>query len=306
MIMRTVQSPPIPLGAPRDRATVPGTATERQTERTPYTIAPRRRLAIGVTTALFVVAVIAAHVLLTLRLDAAAQEVSETLAVTQVAATSVGAKQSVYRITIEARNETDRSVLASVRAYDIEIDGVRSSASQLVTDVETIPPGAVYVEEIPVVLTSNELGWLESQGEVLVRVTGMSRVSAGALWVNRTAQQEFSVTRVVEFEAPMAAPVPEAMALSTALDLVRSDPLYSLGGAVGSLELVETVYPDCVGCIEFLVRFRSAYPAYGADAEPVAVTHVAHLTLSHGEVATATLDDRFDMLTQTLLPHLSR
>ena len=89
---------------------------------------------------------------------------------------------------------------------------------------------------------------------------------------------------------------------------VRQDATFKFDGLPDSLLLTRSVTLRCPWCWEFTYKFQSAHPGYGDRSGkplPSAVTnHVAKVVVEKHTVTRATLDGRWDMLTEQFLPDL--
>jgi len=87
---------------------------------------------------------------------------------------------------------------------------------------------------------------------------------------------------------------------------VLQSPTYRFDGIQGTLELVRTDTLRCPGCWQFTYRFQSSHAGYGDRTgqmlAQVITPHQARITVQKYEVTQATMDERWDMLTESLLP----
>jgi hypothetical protein len=94
----------------------------------------------------------------------------------------------------------------------------------------------------------------------------------------------------------------EEEALDIAGDFVRNSPTFVYDGIVGTLEHVETLYPDIENAWTFVFRFESAHAGYGDRTgqmlAQVITPHEAHVTVENGAVVSALMDEQWDMLQQ--------
>lgn len=91
-----------------------------------------------------------------------------------------------------------------------------------------------------------------------------------------------------------------------ARDFVESSPTYQFDGH--NLTHKETLYPDvvnCTSCYGFVFEFESRHAGYGNRTgkmlAQVITPHEAHITVKNGEVTSALLDMKWDMINQTLV-----
>lgn len=92
----------------------------------------------------------------------------------------------------------------------------------------------------------------------------------------------------------------------TAREFVESSPTYSFDGY--DLQYKETTYPDIAGCKKcytFVFEFKSRHAGYGNREgkmlAQVITPHEAHVTVERGEVTSANLDGKWDMIDQEYL-----
>jgi nitrogen fixation protein FixH len=100
-------------------------------------------------------------------------------------------------------------------------------------------------------------------------------------------------------------PTPEMQARNLAKEFVRNSPTFVFDGIEESLKLVETLYPDIENAWTFVFHFESRHVGYGDRAGQMldqAITpHEAMITIEQGEVKSAIMDEKWDMLTQELV-----
>ena len=90
---------------------------------------------------------------------------------------------------------------------------------------------------------------------------------------------------------------------SIAKSFVERSPTYSFDGY--DLELNETLYPDIAGCEDcytFVFDFKSRHGGYGNRSgkmvTQVITPHTAHVTVEHGEITNAVLDQKWNIMEQ--------
>ncbi|MFW6151091.1 MAG: hypothetical protein ACOC6A_06115 [Chloroflexota bacterium] len=97
----------------------------------------------------------------------------------------------------------------------------------------------------------------------------------------------------------------EEMSREIAEEFVRNSPTFAFDGMPETLELVETLYPDIEGAWGFVYRFESRHAGYGDRTgqalAQVITPHEAHITVERGEVISALMDEKWDMLAQEML-----
>lgn len=95
----------------------------------------------------------------------------------------------------------------------------------------------------------------------------------------------------------------EEKARQLAEEFVRKSPTFTFDGMEGSLELVETLYPDIENAWQFIYSFDSRHAGYGdrtgQGLAQVITSHEASVVAENGQIKTAILDNKWDMLDQT-------
>ena len=96
--------------------------------------------------------------------------------------------------------------------------------------------------------------------------------------------------------------VTEAESRDIAEDFVRNSATFAFDGAPGSLRLTETLVLRCPSCWEFRFSFKSRHAGYGDRKDQilaqVITSHIVSVVVQNGEVTTASMDGKWDMLTQ--------
>ena len=94
--------------------------------------------------------------------------------------------------------------------------------------------------------------------------------------------------------------------LQIAEQFVRNDPTFVFDGIGDSLRLIDTVTLCCPSCWQLVFEFESAHSGYGDRSGQVLLQvitpHKAVITVESGEVKSAIMDERWDMINQQLLP----
>jgi len=94
----------------------------------------------------------------------------------------------------------------------------------------------------------------------------------------------------------------EEKARQMAEEFVRNSPTFAFDGMEDSLELVETLYPDIENAWQFIYSFDSSHAGYGdrtgQGLAQVITSHEASVVVENGQVKTAILDNKWDMLDQ--------
>ncbi len=104
------------------------------------------------------------------------------------------------------------------------------------------------------------------------------------------------------FEPGDVGKVTEGESRDIAEDFVRNSATFAFDGAPGSLRLTETLLLRCPSCWEFRFSFKSRHAGYGDRKgqilAQVITSHIASVVVENGEVTTASMDGKWDMLTQ--------
>lgn len=83
---------------------------------------------------------------------------------------------------------------------------------------------------------------------------------------------------------------------------LRTSPTFAFDGIEESVALVEVLYPDIEYAWGFVFRFESRHPGYGDRSgrvlAQVITPHEAIINVEQGEVVSATIDGRWDMIAQ--------
>ena len=97
----------------------------------------------------------------------------------------------------------------------------------------------------------------------------------------------------------------EEGARQIAENFVRNSPTFAFDGIPETLELVETLYPDIENAWGFVFQFESRHAGYGdrtgENLAQVITPHEAHVTVQDGEVMSALMDEKWDMLVQEMV-----
>ncbi len=98
----------------------------------------------------------------------------------------------------------------------------------------------------------------------------------------------------------------EGEARDMAEQFVENSLTYQFDGS--NLEYKETLYPDVVDCSDcwtFVFEFESAHGGYSDRTEEmvtqVITPHEAHVTIEDGEIVSAVLDLKWDMINQKMI-----
>lgn len=122
----------------------------------------------------------------------------------------------------------------------------------------------------------------------------------GLYWQGKVTAVDGTVTE----QTPMQK-INEEMSREIAEEFVRNSPTFAFDGMPETLELVETLYPDIEGAWGFVYRFESRHAGYGDRTgqalAQVITPHEAHTTVEHGEVVSALMDEKWDMLAQEMV-----
>jgi hypothetical protein len=88
-------------------------------------------------------------------------------------------------------------------------------------------------------------------------------------------------------------------------EFVQKSPTFIYDGMEESLELVETLYPDIENAWTFVYRFESRHAGYGDRTgqmlAQVITPHEAVITVEQGEIKSAIMDEKWDMINQKML-----
>jgi len=88
-------------------------------------------------------------------------------------------------------------------------------------------------------------------------------------------------------------------------DYLRNDPTFRFDGIAGSIKLVETNRPGGTYCWEFVFEFECLHAGYGdRSGEVVAqviTPHSARIVVMAGEVVSAVMDGKWDMVNQRMI-----
>ena len=83
---------------------------------------------------------------------------------------------------------------------------------------------------------------------------------------------------------------------------LRTSPTFAFDGIEESVALIEVLYPDIEYAWGFVFRFESRHPGYGDRSgrvlAQVITPHEAKINVERGEVVSATIDGRWDMIAQ--------
>ncbi len=91
-----------------------------------------------------------------------------------------------------------------------------------------------------------------------------------------------------------------------AREFIKKSPTYVFDGY--NLKHQETLYPDlegCTSCFTFVFEFTSRHGGYGnrtgKEVTQALTPHEAHITIKNGEIYSALLDLKWDMLNQEMI-----
>ena len=86
---------------------------------------------------------------------------------------------------------------------------------------------------------------------------------------------------------------------------LSNSPTFSFDGIEDTIQLVEILYPDGENALQFGFQFESRHPGYGDRSGQilayVITPHEAVITIEHGEVKSALIDEKWDMIEQQIL-----
>ena len=127
----------------------------------------------------------------------------------------------------------------------------------------------------------------------------VSSADTGWHWKG-TVKADGSVTELTGFHR-----ITEKESQNIAEEYVRESRTFTYDGIEESLELIETLYPDIEYSWQFLFQFQNQHAGYGDRAGQVTAqvitTHQAIITVEMGEIRSATIDGKWDMLRQGLI-----
>lgn len=90
-----------------------------------------------------------------------------------------------------------------------------------------------------------------------------------------------------------------------ALNFVKNSPTYQFDGIENSIEHINTLYPDMPYTWEFIFEFRCRHAGYGNRSgkmlAQVITPHTAHIIVKKDRVISATLDGKWNIMTQKSL-----
>ena len=99
--------------------------------------------------------------------------------------------------------------------------------------------------------------------------------------------------------------ITEEEARQIAEDFVSNSPTFTFDGIEDTLQLVETLYPDVENAWQFVYQFESRHAGYGNRTgqilAQVITAHEAVITVEQGEIKSALMDGKWDMLHQKML-----
>jgi len=88
-------------------------------------------------------------------------------------------------------------------------------------------------------------------------------------------------------------------------EFVRNSPTFTFDGREDTLRLVETLYPDIENAWQFVFQLESSHAGYGDRTGqmllPVITPHEAVVTVEKGEVISALMDGKWDIMNQKML-----
>lgn len=150
---------------------------------------------------------------------------------------------------------------------------------------------------------SRHSGYGDRTGQVLLQVITPHtvRITIGGGEVVRAVMDE----KWDMMEQRMLVPVTEEQSQQIAESFVKSEATFRFDGMTETLNLVETVTLRCPYCWQFVFEFNSRHSGYGDRTgqvlAQVITPHTARVTVERGEVTHAVMDDKWDMMRQTLI-----
>jgi hypothetical protein len=86
---------------------------------------------------------------------------------------------------------------------------------------------------------------------------------------------------------------------------VSNSPTFAFDGIEGTLQLVQILYSDSENAAQFVFQFESRHPGYGDRTgqilAQVVTPHEAVITIEYGEVKSALMDEKWNMMEQQVL-----
>ena len=86
---------------------------------------------------------------------------------------------------------------------------------------------------------------------------------------------------------------------------VSNSPTFTFDGIEDTLQLVGILYPGSENALQFVFQFESRHPGYGDRTGQILAhtitPHEAVITIEHGEVKSALIDEKWDMIEQQIL-----
>ena len=86
---------------------------------------------------------------------------------------------------------------------------------------------------------------------------------------------------------------------------VSNSPTFTFDGIEDTLQLVEILYPHSENALQFVFQFESRHAGYGDRTGQILVQvitpHETIITIEHGEVKSALIDEKWDMIEQQIL-----
>lgn len=97
----------------------------------------------------------------------------------------------------------------------------------------------------------------------------------------------------------------EEEARQLAENFVENSPTFTFDGIEDTLQLVETLYPDIENAWQFVFQFESRQSGYGDRTGQILLQvitpHEAIITVEEGQVVSAIMDEKWDMINQRML-----
>jgi hypothetical protein len=97
----------------------------------------------------------------------------------------------------------------------------------------------------------------------------------------------------------------EEEARHLAENFAKNSPTFKFDGIEDTLQLVETLYPDIENAWQFVFHFESRHAGYGDRTGQILLQvitpHEAIITVEEGQVVSAIMDEKWDMINQRML-----
>jgi hypothetical protein len=100
-------------------------------------------------------------------------------------------------------------------------------------------------------------------------------------------------------------PFTEDESVLIAREFVKNSPTFKFDGIEKTLQHIETLTARCPSCWQFTFTFDSTHAGYGDRTNEilaqVITSHTARITVQEGQIVSAIMDEKWDMIQQTQL-----